>query len=110
KENFFNVLINNSHLPPSNPTAFSDKHHQFYGGSECNRSGTPFGTTSTSASTSTRAHSVAYYLSMPRLDRFLSWTHLCSNLAFYILPLAWIAVAIGWIVYLRKRNTYLKYQ
>ena len=49
-------------------------------------------------------HSVAYYLHMPRMDRFLSWVQQWAIYSFFILPIIWIMMAITWIVYLRKRN------
>ena len=55
-------------------------------------------------------HSIAYYLAMPRLDQFFNWTQILCQLAFYVLPLVWTLSAIGWIVYLRKKNQLLRNQ
>lgn len=70
------------------------------------RSSTPF----TTASSIEGGHSIAYYLNMHRLDRFLRLTHFTIRLAFYLLPLLWALVAVTWIVYLRAQNRYLKAQ
>lgn len=77
------------------------------------RSSTPFTCHSGSSSGGTGSgtgHSIAYYLNMHSLDRFLSLTHFTIRLAFYMLPLLWILVAIAWIIYMRAQNRYLKAQ